>query len=200
MYPGASAQLAAGQYDPSTLDNGGERIVLYSAAGLPIFDFTYSDNLNPTDGGGRSLVRVVSSTNPNPTDYTWRASTVDGGNPGTSDALAFSGSANADADGDGIPALLEYELGTSDGVSNALPLTLTRDISGALIAVFTRRANADDADLTIEAVTDLTAVWAPATANKTNDTVVGTLRTETWQITAPIGATTFFIRLKATLR
>ena len=200
MYPGASAQLAAGQYDPSTLDNGGERIVLYSAAGLPIFDFTYSDNLNPTDGGGRSLVRIVSSTNPNPTDYTWRASTIDGGNPGTSDALAFSGSANTDADADGIPALLEYELGTSDGVNNTLPLTVTRDISGALIAVFTRRANADDADLSIEAVTDLTAVWAPATANKTSDTLVGTLRTETWQITPPVGAATFFIRLKATLR
>ena len=200
MYPGASGQLAAGQFDPSSLDNGGERIVLYSAAGLPVFDFTYSDNLNPTDGGGRSLVRVVSSTNPNPNDYTWRASTVDGGNPGTSDAIAFSGGANIDADGDGIPALLEYELGTSDGASNPLPLTVTRDISGALIAVFTRRANADDADLGIEAVTDLTAVWAPATANKTDDTVVGTLRTETWQITPPVAAATFFIRLKATLR
>ncbi len=200
-YPAVpAAQVAAGGFDPTSLDNGGERIVLYSAAGLPIFDFIYSDNLNPTDGGGRSLVRVTSSTNPSATDYTWRASTVDGGNPGISDALAFSGSANADADADGTPALLEYELGTSDDVNNALPLTVTRDISGALIAVFTRRANADDADLAIEAVTELSAAWAPATATRTDDTVVGTLRTETWQITPPVGAAKFFIRLKATLR
>ena len=195
-----SAQVAAGGFSPSGLDNNGERIKLYSAAGAVILDFTYSDNLNPTDGNGRSLVRVVSSTNPNPLDYIWRASTTDGGNPGGTDAIAFSGSVNADADGDGIAALLEYELGTSDAVGNTVPLTVTRDISGALIAVFTRRANADDADLSIEAVTDLTTIWSPANAVKASDTTAGTLRTETWQITPPVGATSFYIRLKATLR
>jgi hypothetical protein len=143
---------------------------------------------------------VLSSTAPNYSTYEWRASTVDGGNPGAVDNVAFSGSANADADADGLPALLEYMLGTSDGTSNTTPLAVSRDAFGNLTLVFTRRANADDADLTIESVADLASPWATATANKVSDSSVGTLRTETWTVTPPVGATKFFVRLKATLR
>ena len=198
-YPGASAQLAAGQFSPSTLDNGGERIVLYSAAGALIIDFTYSDNLAPTDGGGRSLVRVLSPTAPDPNTYVWRASTVDGGNPGGTDRLPFSGSPSADGDKDGVPALLEYMLGSSDTVSNT-PFTVSNDGLGHLIMIFNRQVNADDADLTIESVADLSGTWAPATAVKTDDTTIGTLRTETWQVTPPVGTAKYFVRLKATMR
>ena len=60
-----------------------------------------------TDGGGRSLVRVLSSTSPNASTYLWRESTQNNGNPGGTDAIAFTGSPLADADGDSIPALLE---------------------------------------------------------------------------------------------
>jgi hypothetical protein len=193
-YPSVpTAQVAAGGFAPSDFNNSGERIVLYSAVGVPIFDFTYLDNLSSTDGGGRTLVRAMSSTNP-------RASTTDGGNPDGSDALTFTGTASTDADGDGIAALLEYGLGTSENASNTTPLTVTRDGSGALIAFYTRRDNADDAVLALESVTDLGTTWTSANALKINDTLHGTQRTETWLISPPVGATTFFIRLKATLR
>ncbi len=195
-----AAQVAAGQFDPSGLDNGGERIVLYSAGGLPIFDFTYSDNLAPTDGNGRSMVRVVSSTAPNWSTYEWRASTADGGNPNASDALVFSGPVNADADNDGTPALMEYMLGTSDSTPGGQPFTTTRDVAGNLILNFYRQTNADDADISIKAVSALGDVWAAATAQKTSDTTIGTLRNEIWQVTPPLGAVQFFVRLKATLR
>jgi len=81
MYP-AAGPLAPNQFT-GALDNSGETIVLYAASGLEIFRFTYSDNLSSTDGGGKSLVRVLSSTNPNPLAYPWRESTQDGGNPGS---------------------------------------------------------------------------------------------------------------------
>ncbi len=201
-YPSVpTAQVAPGGFGPSGLDNNGERIKFYSAAGTLIFDFTYQDNLSRTDGGGRSLVRrVVSSINPNPLEYTWRASVTHGGNPGGTDALPFSGTITRDADGDGIAELLEYALGTSDSVSNPAPLTVTREVSGTLIAVFTRCANADAAVLSIEAVTDLKTPWAPANAVKTGDTLSGSFLTETWRITPPNGAANTFLRLKASLR
>ena len=200
-YPAVpGAQVATGQFDPSGLDNGGERIVLYSAGGLPIFDFTYSDNLAPTDGNGRSMVRVVSSTAPNWSTYEWRASTLDGGNPNASDALAFSGPVNADVDNDGTPALLEYMLGTSDAAPGGAPFTTTRDVAGNLILNLYRQTNADDADISIEAVSALGDTWAAAVAEKTSDTTIGTLRNEIWQVTPPLGAVKFFVRLKATLR
>jgi hypothetical protein len=200
-YPAVpTAQIAMGQFIPSALDNSGERIVLYSASGLPIFDFSYSDGLAPTDGGGRSMVRVVSSTAPNWTTYLWRASTADGGNPNTTDTLAFAGAAAADGDLDGIPALLEYALGTSDSSFDSQPFTTTRNINGNLVLNFNQRTNADDVDLVIESVADLGTTWAPAAANKTSDTTIGTLRSETWEVAVPIGVPRYFVRLKATLR
>ncbi len=96
------------------LDNSGEQIVLYSAAGAEIFTFAYTDEIALTDGDGRSLVRVLGQT-PLATDYTWRASETLGGNPATTDALPVpTGSLTEDADGDGHSVLLEYAFGTSD--------------------------------------------------------------------------------------
>ncbi|MES2569015.1 MAG: lamin tail domain-containing protein, partial [Verrucomicrobiota bacterium] len=75
QYPDAATQLAAGQYDPTALDNNGEELVLYAASGLEIFRFSYSDNLASTDGNGRSLVRTSTSGAP-----VWRESLSNGGN------------------------------------------------------------------------------------------------------------------------
>jgi hypothetical protein len=99
-YPTASP-LAPLQYSGS-FDNSGGTVVLYSPNGTEIFRFTYTDSVAGTDGDGRTLVRVLSSTNPDPLSYVWRASTGPGGNPGGSDSVAFSGAPSADLDGDGI--------------------------------------------------------------------------------------------------
>ena len=177
------AQVASGQFDPSALDNSGESLVLYSAGGLEIFRFTYNDNIDSTDGGGRTLVRVLSSTNPNPLTYLWRESTQINGNPGTSDATTFTGSPLADADGDSIPALLEYAHGKSDTDPASRPGApqFTFNLDGTVNVTFPTLPNADDVICTVETTTTLGTGWTP--------------------LTGPIaaGATRFF-RLSVTLR
>jgi hypothetical protein len=161
-YP-AAGPLAPGEF-AGALDNGGESLVLYAASGLEIFRFTFTDSIASTDGLGRSLVRVLSSTNPNPNTYVWRASIADGGNPGASDALAFIGSPLADADDDGVRALIEYACGTSDADANSLPTApQLAFVNGLVTAVYPLAQNADDIVATVETSTDL-ANWAPVAA------------------------------------
>jgi hypothetical protein len=144
---------------------------------------------------------VLSSSAPNLADYTWRASTQNGGNPNGSDAIAFTGNMLADADGDGLRALLEYTLGTSDNMpAQTAPLTFLRDPFGACFVAFSRAANADDATLTIESTPSLDAAWAPAAATLNSTSTAGAVVTETWQITPPASGTSFFVRLKASPR
>jgi hypothetical protein len=201
-YPSVpAAQVAAGQYDPSDLDNGGESIVLYAASGLEIFRTSYDDSLESTDGGGRSLVRVLSSNAPNDAAYEWRPSIAAGGNPGTTDALTFA-AANAllDGDGDSLPAILEYALGTSDDSTTAPPWQLSQDAAGNFLFTFTRRINADDVELFIETAPEPSGIWAAANAVKLSDATNGTVRTEVWQITPTAPGEHFYARLKARLR
>ena len=174
--------------------------MLYAASGAQIFRFSYDDSLAPTDGGGRSLVRVLSSTNPDPNSFVWRASLADGGNPGTTDTAAFTGAPLANADGDSILALLEYTFGTSDAAFTAPPWSAVREVSGDVLFTFPRALNADDAILSIESVAALTGTWAPAAAALVTSTTAGSIATETWRVTVPPGSASFFIRLKATPR
>jgi hypothetical protein len=104
------------------LSNSGETIRLRIKDGATIREFTYNDKLPwPTcaDGLGYSLVLLNPTLNPNhmiPSN--WRCSVQLHGIPGGSDALpTFAGNANADDDSDGIPALVEHLLGSSDGDS-----------------------------------------------------------------------------------
>src|SRR4030095_4820235 len=154
MYPGAGP-LAPGQFI-GALDNSGETIVLYAASGLEIFRFTYSDNLASTDGNGKSLVRVLSSTNPNPLAYSWRESTPNGGKPRSTDALAFSGSPSADIDVDGAIALVEYACGTSDNDPGSRPPQpqFIFNANGTMSVVYQVVPNADDVITTVESSTD----------------------------------------------
>jgi hypothetical protein len=198
-YPGVSP-VALGEFEPTALDNSGETLVLYAASGLEIFRFTYADSLAATDGGGRSLARVLSSTNPDPASYLWRASLADGGNPGATDAVAFTGSALADIDFDGLAALLEYALGTNASAPTAPPWSFTRDVSGNYLFTFPRALNADDVILTIEAALVPGGTWLPATATKISSVSAGNIATETWQVLPAAGSPTFFVRLKAALR
>ena len=159
-YPTATP-VAAGEFNPTALDNGGETLVLYAASGLEIFRFTYNDNLNSTDGGGRSLVRVVGCT-PDANDYTWRASMADGGNPGGSDAIMFTGNPLDDLDHDGVAAIIEYAFGTSDTVWN--PSTDFLTINGSATPLpATPLPNADCAITEFQASDDLID-WTGATS------------------------------------
>ncbi len=116
------------------LSNSGETIQIKSADGLTtLLEFTYgTSGAWPTaaDGGGRSLVLInpVSGINHNDPEN-WRPSTGIDGNPSASDALTFIGNPNADIDGDGLSARLEFALGTSDLIPNYTPLAPGADLT-----------------------------------------------------------------------
>jgi hypothetical protein len=145
-------------------------------------------------------VRVLGSTDPDGSTYIWRASTSPGGNPGDTDAALFAGSSGSDADLDGIFALLEYSLGTSDASPDAGLWSIDRDGSGRCLFTFQRAVAADDAALTIEMATTAGGPWAPASAVRVSSTGAGSVVTETWRIDPPAGSSTFFLRLRSTLR
>jgi hypothetical protein len=178
---GAGMNVAPGVFT-GALDNSGETLVLYAASGLPIFRFSYGDDIAATDGGGKSLVRVLSSTNPNPADYTWRASVANNGNPNTTDAIVFAGSPLADIDGDGSVAILEYAFGTSDtDATSRPPAPIIAFSNGMVGATYALVPNADDVVAVPESTANLTGGW---------QAVPGT---------APAGIARFF-RLKVTPR
>ncbi|RYD25054.1 MAG: lamin tail domain-containing protein [Verrucomicrobiaceae bacterium] len=161
---GAGLPLAPGVFT-GALDNSGEMIVLYAASGLEIFRFSYSDSLREADGDGKTLVRVLSGSSPNPDEYIWRVSLQNGGNPNASDAAPFTGLPLADIDGDGIPALLEYAFGTSDADPSSSPAAaqITWHGDGTVSATFATRPNADAVIITPETTSSLTAPWQPLT-------------------------------------
>jgi hypothetical protein len=103
---GTHFNLAPSGYASANLSNGGERIVLRSAAGATIQDFVYSDTSPwPTaaDGGGPSLEVIDpqgDATNP----ANWRTSTIPGGSPGRN-GLAPAG----DYDGNGTVARADHD-------------------------------------------------------------------------------------------
>ena len=148
------------------LSNSGERIILLAANGQEILNFSYRDDLDLTDGGGRTLTRVLSTTAPAGGDYTWRESVADHGSPGASDAAPFTGTADADADHDGFTALVEYAFGTSDTDPSSLPgaPTLSVGPDGVATVFWPLRLNADDVVPTTEVSSSLTSgTWGPHT-------------------------------------
>ncbi|QQL44186.1 CotH kinase family protein [Sulfuriroseicoccus oceanibius] len=112
----------AGEY-VGTLSNSSDQIVLRdSHLGFEYQNFTYQDSApwpESADGAGYSLVLKEPESNPDHTvAENWRGSQMPNGNPGATDArAAFTGTASADNDGDGVSALVEHFLGTSDSVA-----------------------------------------------------------------------------------
>jgi len=104
--------------DSINLSNGGEQLKLSYSTVIAIHDFIYSDSAPwPTtpDGSGSSLVLVNPRSLPDHSlPQHWRASTTHGGNPGTTDAPIFAGDPTADTDHDGVPALVEFVVGSDD--------------------------------------------------------------------------------------
>ena len=149
------------------LMNSGEQIILTSASGEIIRNFAYDDRLPwPTvpDGRGYSLVlRNPTSLPDHSIGSNWAASAEFGGSPGVSSAVGFAGDPSADLDGDGISALLEYALASSDSVAGDSALTFDlqsftvgTETEEYLTASFVRNHHAQNAfDITAEVGTDL---------------------------------------------
>lgn len=99
----------------SALANNGETITLVDTDGAVIQSFRYNDKEpwpESSDGSGFSLVLKETSRNIDPADpSSWRASSTKGGTPGITDT-------SMDADQDGLAAIAERYLGTSDANPN----------------------------------------------------------------------------------
>ncbi len=163
---GTTLPVAGVFANATALSNGGEVLKLEDPQGNTIKEFAY-DDLSPwplVDGTGASMVLKRPETNPDPAlPENWRASILTGGNPGGDDALRFTGNPTDDTDHDGISALVEYVLGTSDTNAGGLDLHPVSGIDplGQPFIEFTitRQLNADDASFTPEYATDL-ATWS----------------------------------------
>ncbi|MGI9240691.1 MAG: chitobiase/beta-hexosaminidase C-terminal domain-containing protein, partial [Verrucomicrobiales bacterium] len=168
-YPAVPLSQIAGEFSGS-LSNGGERLTLLATDNLPIRNFTYNDKSpwpESADGDGFSLTLISPEGNPDHADpFSWRPSVGVHGSPGISDAVGFIGSPLADADGDDVVALIEYLLGTSDGISSAEAMptaqaqTITVDsVPGNYLTIELRvDLAADDVDYEIEISDDL-STW-----------------------------------------
>lgn len=186
----------AGRFSGQLAD-AGERLRLLSATGQLLLDLTYS-TAPPwpagTAGGGYSLVLAHPNLGPN-NAQAWRASIGTNGSPGGSDATVFSGIPDADQDGDGLSALLEYALGTKDHDSTSGHDSLQPGFSstGYFQMVLTRNLAADDITLQVESSLDLKN-WLPAQQLASRMVSPG-LAQETWG-TPSTGHTQAFLRLR----
>ena len=177
-----------------SLGNDGDTLTL-SLGATTLFSINYQDTApwpDSADGDGYSLVLANAAA---PTlASSWRTSAVINGTPATSDsAFPFTGTALADLDNDGIPALLEHFFSTSDTAVNASPIVASRALDGRLQITFPRRLAADDLALNVEVSTDLTTWTADVTRtahiNNGNNTA-----TETW--TANAASNAQFMRVR----
>ena len=196
----------------SSLGNGGESLKLEDAGGGTIKEFTYNDKapwpITP-DTLGFSLVLIAPATNPDPGEPSnWRASAAVGGTPGGSDAVNFSGDPTADDDGDGLSALVEHALGSSDddaGSGAGATSSGAVEIDGATYATFSYQSipGAEDVDRSVESSGDL-VTWTDASAQlvelANTSNADGTV-TKTLRFATPLtGDSKQYFRLRVELR
>ncbi len=147
------------------LKSNGETLTLLNAGGVTVTSFRLdAGNIwsETASSGGHSLVLAhpeLGLENPE----AWRASVQAYGTPGTSDATVFVGDPMADADHDGVPALLEYAMGTSDNDAGQGPHMAQGGIDGEgwFTLTLPRSLAADDVRIRVEVSDDL-QLWSPA--------------------------------------
>lgn len=174
----AHSSRIAGEFANGThFDNDGETVQLVDGLGADIALFTYNDQVPwPFDAGftGYSLVLINDGTAP-PVDYNnpaqWRTSVDLDGNPNAGDSELFVGRELDDLDNDGLPALLEHALGTSDSDGGsglgAFRIAIGElEVAGVtdtyLIANHRRRLAADGAVIRVEIADGLDGTWTTA--------------------------------------
>ncbi|HUS34822.1 MAG TPA: lamin tail domain-containing protein [Verrucomicrobiae bacterium] len=181
------------------LSSTGEQLAFLDTASNPIFFFRYQ--LAPpwpvtADAAGYSIIlsrRGFAWNDPR----AWHASPTASGTPGWADETIFTGDATADIDQDGLPALLEYAVGSLD-----TDPTSRIDISPAFINngdylafTFTRSLRADDVGVTAEFSSDLSH-WTPGSLLATVQ-LPNALAAETWGVFCA-DKPVLFMRLRAT--
>ena len=173
---------AYGLNESGSLSNGGEGLTLALGTSA-IHEFEYNDK-SPwpldADGGGSALVLYQTSSDSSqgaldPLGHgiaaNWRQG-VNGGSPGAADPSSqFSGDPNADADGDGLSAFLEYALGSSDAEAGEDELIFGFDGS-EMTLTFPRNPLASDVLYTVEVSPDLQSWSADAVLDQQDATTV----------------------------
>ncbi|MDB4409042.1 CotH kinase family protein, partial [Akkermansiaceae bacterium] len=160
---GVGLPIAGVFLNDNFLDNAGDRLTLVDGDDVVIRTLRYNDKAPwpvVADGDGASLVLVNATENPDHAlPESWLASLVAGGTPGSSDTLIFTGVAGADDDGDGLPALLEFILGTSDAAAEDAGDSFGFHADGSFR--LRRRTGVTGVSLVMETSTDL-LTWDPA--------------------------------------
>lgn len=127
----------------------------------------------------------------------WRASTAPNGNPTSSDTVPFSGNPNDDADHDGLTALMEYVLATSD--TNAGPFAPLTWNSATGTLTLEHASAADGAVLSVETSRNL-ADWGPSACLELAgvEPLPGGLTRRTWTLLPEgVSLNRFYFRARA---
>ncbi len=183
------------------LNNAGEQITLADPAGQTLLSFSYGTSAAwPVEarGGGYTLVLArpeLGLSHP----AAWRISRMPGGSPGADDTLRFVGEPTLDADGDRLPALLEYALGTQDDDPTSGPGAIVAHLqpTGESTLTFLREVGADDVLVWAESSPDLLE-WQPARKTASHPDGLGRLA-ETWSAADP-GQSALFLRVRVSQR
>ena len=188
------------------LDNSGDHLTLLDASGSIILDFSYGDDPpwpNSADGGGDSLVLQDPLSNPDHSlSSSWRSSTTADGNPGSDDRTTFAGAPGEDRDGDGIPALLEHLLGTSDRSGDLLSdfFTWNHDAPTGTALFLAYSLAARDIDEVLLEFSDDLITWQPVPASPEFHQHLRAARARfRWHLPAPQPTTRYF-RAKVSVR
>lgn len=153
-----------GQYQ-GALSNAGETLSITFPSGEEV-DITYGDTgpwPDRADGQGSSLVqRYDLDIRQLNSPYHWDISSEPGGSPGVKGLVRYQTHGGEDADGDGIPALLEAFLGTSEAEWNSPDETsswfrVQKDVDGFHL-ILQRHKGAGDFKWALEHSGDL-EVW-----------------------------------------